>query len=369
MGAWTLIAFTALAVCLQAYACLATFMARRAQLPPNFGNFPGVREALPSTGNSGPLTFVMVGDTRSTGTFESLAGDIGEVDPAFIVILGDWVNGGSADQHAYYRQEAAEFGFRCPVFFTPGNHDVDPEEYPLNRFENDYGPRNFSFVYNNNLFIFISHLDKRFSNTDSLNYLRSMDRQKIAAYDNRFVFMHIPPWVTPDIKKRHTKDEKQIIGIFHNLGINYVIAGDFHGYNRTNLNGVEYIVTGGGGAHLDDFPGTQFHHAVALTVDKGMISERIIPGAPHFDLGEWMEEKSIVYIGPFILRYAPFFLFMNLLVAFAARATLRSTGTTQRISRHTAADLETACRFGALAGLDSVLKGPSETCRPEKTRT
>lgn len=312
----TMIVLYVLLAGIQIYACVVTYVARQAALPQNFGNFEKVRASLPASDPENPFTFVVVGDPRSKGTFEGLAEEINKARPDFVVILGDWVDGGSMDQHAYYKRESAEYNFACPVFFTPGNHDVDPEKYPLAAFEKDYGPRNFSFVYNDNIFIFISHLDSRFSNNESLEYLRSLDTRTLASYRNRFVFMHIPPWVSPDIKERHTADENEFMQIFKKLKIDYAVAADFHGYNRTRLNGVEYIITGGGGSHLHESQGRQFHHALALTVGKDMVSERILPASAHFDFDDWAELNSIVHIGPFLFRHPVIILLANALFLF-----------------------------------------------------
>lgn len=319
VGTLTLFAFVLGA---QIFACLSAHHARMSEFPPNFGNFIEVRAVLENSGDGRPYTFVVVGDPRSPGTFEDLARDIHVAHPAFVVILGDWVDGASGDWHAYYRQRAAGFGFACPVFFTPGNHDVDPKGFPLEHFEKEYGPSNFSFAHNGDLFIFISHLDKRFSNRQSLEYLGSFDQRELAAYRNRFVFMHIPPCVSPDIQERHTADEKEFERAFEALGIDYVLAADFHGYNRTSLGNVEYIVTGGGGARLHESRGRQFHHAVGLTVGPGMVSERIIPASAHFKVHEWLDMNLTVHVGPFILKHHIVFILLNIITAiilFAAK--------------------------------------------------
>jgi|JTFP01.1.fsa_nt_gb hypothetical protein len=301
---WALAGLYVLAAGVQIYAGVMTCIARQSQFPKNFGNFESVRAALPAPDAVKPFTFVIVGDTRGTGTFKDLTKDINKTQPDFVVILGDWVKGGSADQHAYFRQKSVEYNFSCPVFFTPGNHDVDPKNYTMDRFEKEYGPRNFSFVYNDNIFIFISHLDKRFPNQESLKYLRSFDSKTLSSYRNRFVFMHIPPWVSPDIQERHTADEKDLMQIFEDLNIDYAVAADFHGYNRTRLRGVEYIITGGGGSSLHESQGRQFHHAIALTVGTDMVSERILPASAHFDVKEWIDMNSIVYLGPFLIDHS-----------------------------------------------------------------
>jgi len=299
---------------LQCYALLATHQARKSTLPDNFGNFDRVREKLSHTVSDVPFTFVVVGDTRSKGTFELLAQEINAANPAFIVMLGDWVDAGCKAWHDYFRSECREYGFLAPVFFAPGNHDVDPVTYPLETFEREYGPRNFSFVYNDSLFVFISHLDGRFSNQDSLNYLRSLAGQDIGKYRKRLVFMHIPPWVSQDIKERHTEDEVELMHILEEMHIDYAIAADYHGYNRTLRGGVEYVVTGGGGASLHESVGPQFHHAIALSIGIDMVSERIIPIRARTHLGDWLELNCVVHVGPALFSHLSAFLAANTLV-------------------------------------------------------
>lgn len=314
---WAALGLWILAVGVQGYALWVTRAARSSPWPPNYGNFERVRAQVPEVEPDASFTFVVVGDPRSKGTFEALAKDINAAKPDFVVILGDWVDAGSTDWHAYYRQECPEYGFACPVFFTPGNHDVDPKKYGLDEFERDYGPRNFSFVHGDCLFVVISHLDGRFSNRESLDYLRSLADQDLGRYRKRFVFMHIPPWVSPDIKERHTVDEAELTRILEDLHIDYAVAADFHGYNRTWLRGVEYLVTGGGGSRLHESRGRQFHHAVALTVGPDMVSERILPVAARFDPGDWLELNSVVRIGPMMLAHPVLFAVGNAVMAVA----------------------------------------------------
>jgi hypothetical protein len=316
---WSWIALFGVVIGVQISACGATYMARKATLPENFGNFERVRATLPPSDPSKPFTFVIVGDTRSKGTFEGLAEDIGKVHAAFVVNLGDWVDDGTPAKHAYFRQESSEYHITSPFFFVPGNHDVDPRNYSLDQFEADYGPRNFSFVYNDCIFIFISHLDTRFSNQSSLDYLRSMNSEKLGGYQKRFVFMHIPPGISPDVKARRTDDEEEFVRLFEEMRVDYVLAADFHGYNRTQLRGVDYIVTGGGGARLHESQGQQFHHAVALTVGPDFVSEQIIPASARFDMDDWLEMKAVVQIGPFILAHLPVVFLINALLVIAVR--------------------------------------------------
>jgi len=322
---WGLTGLCLLVLAYQGYVLTVAWHAEKTGLPDNYGNFERVRKMLPAAGADEPFSFVVVGDTRSLGTFEALERDMDAEKPAFAVILGDWVDAGREESHAWFRAESRESLHSCPVFFTPGNHDVDPRLYPLRQYESDYGPRNFSFALGDNLFIFISHLDGRFSNEDSLDFLRGLERQDIGRYRRRFVFMHIPPWISPDIKERHTADEAELVRVLREMRADYVVAADFHGYNRTSRDGVEYIITGGGGAKLDTVTGRQFHHALELTVGTDFVSERILLAQPRFDPLDWLEMHAVVHVAPFMARFPAWFaagdvLLLFVLVRFARRA-------------------------------------------------
>lgn len=80
-------------------------------------------------------------------------------------------------------------------------------------------------------------------------------------------------------------------------GIDYVFAGDFHGYAQTKLNETTYMVTGGGGAHLK---GKQFHHAPAIRVTPNSVDERIIQVNACNDLEDRIEKLAITEIWPWI---------------------------------------------------------------------
>lgn len=297
-----LTALVLLIVGVEAGACLLTLQARTSPMPQNFGNTGAVVRQLPAR-NSDQFTFAVVGDTRSFGTFRHMAGDIAAEQPDFTVILGDWVNDGTPDQHAWFRRNTADYGLTGPVFFTPGNHDIDPATYPLGNFDHAYGPANFSFVHNNSLFLFISNLDGRFANTQGVAFLQQFTPEALRQYDHRFLFMHIPPAISPDIKERHTRHEDELLRLIDHLHMDYVIAADFHGLNRTRRNGTEFLISGGGGAHLDTANGPQFYHALLLTVGNGFVSERILPEQSHFDLRDWLGYNLAVKIGPFLLNH------------------------------------------------------------------
>ena len=105
-----------------------------------------------------------------------------------------------------------------------------------------------------------------------------------------------------DVYKRQLLDE---------LGIEYVFAGDFHGYAQTKLHNTTYIVTGGGGAHLNEEKGKQFHHALVIRVTPDSFDKRIIAVSRTNDLEDRLEKLAISEIWPWIQRHAYLTVLLN----------------------------------------------------------
>jgi hypothetical protein len=270
-------------------------------LPPLFGNFPRVRAILEKQPGKEEFLFAVVGDTQSTGTFERIVEELRKAPLDFAVLLGDCSYKGTESHHRYFRAECAEeYALPFPVFYVVGNHDVSVDEFPISRFEEVYGPSIFSFEYQGCLFLVLRILNKPFSNEESIEFLRSHLKREPGKYRKRFVFMHIPPRISPDFKARQFAESEELVTLLDELDIDYVFTGDYHGYARVRLGNTTYIVSGGGGGHLDHDFFPQFHHAVVLRVGKDFISERIIPVSRDNDFEDRLEKLAITEVYPWV---------------------------------------------------------------------
>jgi len=285
-------------------------------LPPLFGNFPANRAVLEEVSEAGEFAFAVVGDTRSVGTFERITAELRKMPLDFAVLLGDCSYGGTEDKHRYFRAECAdEYALPFPVFYVVGNHDVSQEDFPVKRFEEVYGPSIFSFEYRQCLFIVLRILNAPFTNEESLAFLakfRDVDRSK---YLHTFAFIHIPPPVSATFEARTFGEADELVGLFDELGIEYVFAGDFHGYAQSKRGDTTYIVTGGGGAHLAEAPGSQFHHATVIYVTPDSVDKRIVPVPPANDLEDRLEKLAITEVWPWMQRNTVLAMGMNVLGA------------------------------------------------------
>jgi hypothetical protein len=183
---------------------------------------------------------------------------------------------------------------------VPGNHDVSEGGFTLQRFEQVYGPSMFTFEYGRCLFIVLRVLEAPASNTDSIAFLKRLSPDALARYRHRFVLMHIPPVISRDIQSRRLKESGELMGLFQELGIDYVFTGDYHGYARVTRGRTSYLVTGGGGARLDGGRGRQFHHAVMLHVGRDFVAEKIIPVDRHIDPREALTRFATVRFMPWV---------------------------------------------------------------------
>ena len=241
-----------LILALQAFVLVAVRVEKNTPLPKNFGNSERVRRMLQDDAKGdGVFSFGVVADVQDlTGqaTFESIIKKLREKPLKFLFIVGDGIMFGCEAQHRYWRWKwKTRFRTPFPVFYLPGNHDVDPKEFPIRRFEEVYGPTNFSFEYRGCLFVGLRVLPKPYDNTDARNYLRWLTKRGRKEYRKVFVFMHVPPIHTDQWHARSVNGEKAMMDVLMDFHPDYVFSGDHHAYRRIEVNGVHFIITGGGG--------------------------------------------------------------------------------------------------------------------------
>jgi hypothetical protein len=304
-GAYLLLSLMLLSVLVaEAYAIIAVHAEGNADLPATFGNFERVRALLADNEDTEQFSFAVAGDIKGTGTFERLTGFLKAEPISFLVLLGDCVFNGRPGYHQYFRAELAEeLCMSCPTFYVVGNHDVSDDQFPISRFEETYGPTNFSFEYRGDLFIVLRILHMpHYSTKESLDFLESTLSAHQDEYNKIFVFMHIPPPVSTDFAARLFENTDRFLALCDRFKVDYVIAGDYHGYARVQRNDTVYLITGGGGSRLEKVPGN-FHHVIVITVNEHGVSERIFSTEKAEELEDIVECWAIGKAYPWMKKH------------------------------------------------------------------
>ena len=284
----------------EAYTIIVFHVEGRSELPPSFGNFQRVRDLLADDGQREQFSFAVVGDTKGHGTFEGIRENLSSEPLSFMVLLGDCVRAGTAGYHSYLRAEWNEGDhIPFPIFYVVGNHDVDQQRFSISDFEKNYGPTNFSFEYQDCLFIVLRNIGQAQLMDESCRFLESQlsSRDK---YRKVFVFMHTPPLILPQSLGQPMSRTKDVLSLFDRYRVDYVIAGDYHGYARVESENTIYLVSGGGGAHLKEAKYGAFHHAVVITVGSDSVSERILFADRNENIEDALERYALAELYPWL---------------------------------------------------------------------
>jgi hypothetical protein len=320
--------------------------------PPLLGNRPGVISGL-TDGQSEPrpFSFLVAGDTRSSSTFENFYKNASlDSTPDFGVILGDFVAYPELSRHRFFMGEFSEWKMAFPVFLIAGNHDaVTKYERRLDRtydpvyvpeFEKMYGPTNFSFIYRGCLFIGLNDAYR----TDYLDYLKEVLARRPPGVLMTFVFIHIPPpsIIASSVVSREMEGEGQFMRLMDDYNVDFVFAGDFHSYFRTDRGHTRYIVTGGGGSSTSGNAARSFHHVLFMTVDplKDQVDETIYSLRQTLDPWDGVEIVMICGLFPVFeghpLRWVAVFCLVAVvtggLVIFLITRIARKKRTPRRLS-------------------------------------
>jgi len=316
-------------ISLEAYAVIVYSTETTIKPSSQFGNFEHVRRLL-SKDDKGKkeFSFAIVGDARGTGVFERIVDQLRDEPLSFMVVLGDFVHRATEGHHAFFIAETQkELAMPFPVFLVAGNHDIDDKGFPVSRFEEVYGPSNFSFVYNDCLFVILLTKKPPYSNEDSLKYAEDILSKGAGKYSKTFVMTHFPPSILGDMKKAGFAGDQTMVSLMDKYKVDYYIAGHHHGYARARVKDTVYLVSGGGGNHLEKEKYGRFNHAITLGVSPDFVSESILEVEHSDDMEDRLERFAIADVYPFMTDRPLLTLLINAsLLLFLAMSFLKRSG-------------------------------------------
>ncbi|MCD6505332.1 metallophosphoesterase family protein [Candidatus Poribacteria bacterium] len=196
--------------------------------------------------------FVVYGDSRSNPEVHSkLAEFMKKASPAFLVNTGDLVSSGQ-----YYGYWANQFFApleplisHIPVWTVIGNHERSHVNY-FNFFSLPGNEAWYSFDYGDVHFLIIDTEFDYSPGSDQYRFI--VDDLSNCKAKWKLVAFHKPPYTA--VRRRlpgNMKARKILDPLFEKYGVDMVFCGHDHNYVRSKpINGVVYVITGGGGAGL-----------------------------------------------------------------------------------------------------------------------
>lgn len=246
-----------------------------------------------------PLTFVMMGDSRTPGAaaFAEMRSQIQQLSPTprFVIDNGDLVLTGASTEFPGYVDAIA--GYPIPFLSVIGNHEMYISS-GRQSYNDIFGAEDNSFDFGNSRFIYMENaVVGSYGLTDAqLAWLEA----KLAAPTppDKFVFMHVPPTLPttsavsaqavalniPGDDQYSGPDGGVLAGIeaFPNwnellalieaYGVKIACFSHSHIYQHSFHAGVNYVITGGAGAEtgiITDNPPDYgvFHHFLVTTIN------------------------------------------------------------------------------------------------------
>lgn len=211
----------------------------------------------------------------------------------FGVNAGDLAEEGAsyADTRSYYLDRVARhFGTKAPWFNAWGNHDASSPTAPLrraadmpSRYREGLSPSHgsFSFTWAGIFFVCLDYFYQQEITNGWLEAQLASEEAQSARF--RIVANHVPPycerWIDGDATLR-----ARLVPLLEKYGVDLMVSGHTHEYERGFLNGVHYLITGGG-SWLD--------HPEPVVRDWPHMT---IGGAQNVP-GQWAQESSRGVLG------------------------------------------------------------------------
>ncbi len=198
----------------------------------------------------------------------------------FVLDTGDVTLSGKPSQFLAFKKEQKLIKY--PLFAAFGNHEN--REYEL--FEKYLGKREYAFADRNSYFIILDNSENELTNSQFEWFEKCLiEGQK---YEHRFVVAHKPAFIPYFqshlvVKSSGEKWAYRFRNLCTKYKVDIVFSGHYHMFKHEKIDGVDYIVTGGGGGtipfEIPESDGGYFHY-VRVLVDNGHVSYEVRKVSP-----------------------------------------------------------------------------------------
>jgi hypothetical protein len=228
------------------------------------------------------FTFVVLGDSQfhDPATYNRMIDDVRHLSPAFVVQVGDMIEGYLDDpddargQWQRFRNQIAPLG-SIAFLPVPGNHDL----YNANQradvrleavYRDQWGEPYYAFAYRNATFIVLNSDapgEERSIGSEQWDWL--LDTLKSSRSEHIFVFMHRPP--------ASLKHAGRLHDLLRAYPVRYVFYGHHHHYHYSIRDGIGYVMTNAAADGGTAFDATgNFDHLLQVSVRDSQVRYAVI---------------------------------------------------------------------------------------------
>ena len=206
----------------------------------------------PLSGQSN-FSFAAIGDTRTDHINHARVIDqLAKTSPDFLLHVGDMVEVGAnpLDWGSFFQIEAPVLK-KSPLYPTLGNHEARSQHY-YNAFHLPGNENWYSFDYGNARFITL-RLDDETQTGLATEQHTWLEQQLNTQLPWLIVFFHTPIFSSHSESDYEINMRHSLVPLFEKYHVDLVLTGHRHNYERLSINGITYLVVGGGGAPLYGF--------------------------------------------------------------------------------------------------------------------
>ena len=244
-----------------------------------------------------PFQFAMIGDSRDgEKVYTQLMERVLERKPHFLIHLGDMIPKPHEKEWQAFFEISKQVNL--PFFPVAGNHDVGTttlgEEIYRKQFSLPEGKTYFAFRSGGVLFIILdSEKGRGRILKEQWTWLEDILSSSKETF--KLVFIHRPLFLPTDSLKtgramdKYPLDRDDLHQLFLKTKVKAVFEADDHRYDRREIDGILYVISGGGGAPLTSFKerGGYFHY-VWISVQKGKMEGEVV------DLEGQIQDKFVI---------------------------------------------------------------------------
>ena len=231
----------------------------------------------------GSFRYVVMGDSRSQwDLWSNIVKHIDglEPKPAFVINTGDVVPKGYAKEYSrYYVPPLLKTDI--PFLIAIGNHD-DGSDSMAQEYRYLFGAKalNYYFDYGKARHVFIDNVTKVQPYGQTLKWLDETLADTPEGY-RKYVFAHKPP-STIEKWAYHAWDDsnsRTFTGLMTKHEVDEVYHGHIHAYSTATFGGINYTLTGGGGAGLHNRYGplgNVHHYIICDVMADGTVKQQVV---------------------------------------------------------------------------------------------